>query len=135
MASGIQFVIHLVPVVDALLMDDWPEYFATADQLLKLRVNIYGYLILSMSGGLGIIILSLWHFFKRKKTFSAIFLGLIGYLMLTEIIRLYLLDHYASLTDQDTSSLESHLAKTAIVGIVAGLYLNKGKRPCQTFVN
>ena len=46
-ASGLQIIIHLVSTTNELFVDEWKEYFGTTDELLKLRVNIYFYLILS----------------------------------------------------------------------------------------
>jgi|GEM_PF-5311786 uncharacterized BrkB/YihY/UPF0761 family membrane protein len=134
-ASGLQILISIVTTINELIAEDWNQYFDTADELLRTRVHIYAYLIISMIIGLGILIWSLVNFFKRKKNFPAIFLGLLGYFILTEVLRIYFLDYYATLTDQDASNIESGLAKTGIVAIIAGLYLNKGKRPTQTFVN
>lgn len=133
--SGLQILISLSITVNELLADDWDSYFLTIDELLQTRINIYSYLIISMIVGLGILVWSLVTFFKRKKKFPSIFLGLLGYLIVTEILRVYFLSHYAELTEQDASNIESGLAKTGIIAIVAGLYLNKGKRPNQTFVN
>ncbi len=134
-ASGFQILISIVTTMNELLADDWSQYIVTDDELLRTRVNIYAYLIVSMTIGLGIVIWSLVNFFTRKKRFPAIFLGLLGYFILTEVLRIYFLDYYATLTDQDASNIQSGLAKTGIVAILAGLYLNKGKRPNQTFVN
>ncbi|MGD1890573.1 MAG: DUF2569 family protein [Cyclobacteriaceae bacterium] len=134
-ASGLQILISIATTINEVLADDWNLYFQTTDGLLRARINIYAYLIVSMTIGLGILIWSLMNFFKRKKKFPAIFLGLLGYFILTEILRIYFLDYYAGLTDQDASNIESGLAKTGVVAIIAGLYLNKGKRPNQTFVN
>lgn len=135
MASGLQILISIVTTTNELLADDWNLYFQTTDELLRIRMNIYLFLIISMVIGLGILIWSLVNFFHRKKKFPAIFLGLLGYFILTEVLRIYFLDYYAGLTDQDASNIESGLAKTGVVAIIAGLYLNKGKRPNQTFVN
>ena len=135
MASGLQIFISIVTTTNELLADDWKQYFESVDELLRIRVNIYAFLILSMTIGLGILVWSLVNFFKRKKRFPAIFLGLLGYFILTEVLRIYFLDYYATLTDQDASNIESGLVKTGVVAILAGLYLNKGKRPIQTFVN
>ena len=74
-------------------------------------------------------------FFKKKHNFPAVFLGVLGYFILMEVLRVYFLDYYMGLTGQDTNYIESGLLKTGIVAILAGLYLNKGKRPNQTFVN
>jgi len=134
-ASGLQILISIVTTTNELLADEWNQYFETVDELLRIRVNIYAFLIISMTIGLGILVWSLVNFFKRKKRFPAIFLGLLGYFILTEVLRIYFLDYYATLTDQDGSNIESGLVKTGIVAILAGLYLNKGKRPTQTFVN
>ncbi|WP_215226692.1 DUF2569 family protein [Echinicola shivajiensis] len=134
-ASGLQVLISIVTTFSELLTDDWKLYYKATDELLQIRINIYAYLIVSMVIGLGILVWSLVLFFKRKKKFPAIFLGLLGYFILTEILRICFLDYYAGLTDQDASNIESGLAKTGIVAIIAGLYLNKGKRPIQTFVN
>lgn len=109
-------------------------FFHTTDDLLKIRINIYAYLIISMTIGLGILILSSIKFFQRKKKFPVVFIGFLGYIILTEVLRIYFLDYYANLTDQDASNIESSLAKTGVMTIIAGLYLNKGKRPNQTFV-
>lgn len=134
-ASGLQILISIVTTTSELLADEWNQYFETVDELLRIRVNIYAFLIISMTIGLGILVWSLVNFFKRKKRFPAIFLGLLGYFILTEVLRIYFLDYYATLTDQNASNIESGLVKTGIVAILAGLYLNKGKRPAQTFVN
>ena len=135
MASGLQLLISIVTTTNELLADDWNLYFQTTDELLQTRMNIYAFLIISMVIGLGILIWSLVNFFQRKKKFPTIFLGLLGYFILTEVLRIYFLDFYAGLTNQDASNIESGLAKTGVVAIIAGLYLNKGKRPNQTFVN
>ncbi|SFB54050.1 DUF2569 family protein [Algoriphagus aquimarinus] len=132
--SGLQILISLITTINQLLSDDWTSYFHTIDELLQTRIHIYTYLILSMIIGLGILVWSLATFFKRKKKFPPIFLGLLGYLILAEILRIYLLSHYADLTGQDLSNIENGLAKTGIIAIVTGLYLNKGKRPILTFV-
>lgn len=134
-ATCLQFLISIVTTVNELLADDWNLYFQTADELLKIRMNIYAYLIISMLIGLGLLVWNLVIFFQRKKKFPAIFLGLLGYIILTEVLRLYFLDYYAELTNQDAVSFESTLAKTGVIAIIAGLYLNKGKRPKETFVN
>ena len=134
-ASGLQILISVVTTISELLLDDWMSYFQSTDELLRTRINIYLYLIISMAIGIGILVLSLLSFFKRKKKFPAIFLGLLGYFIVTEILRIYFLDYYAGLTNQDVSNIDSGLLKTGIIAIIAGLYLNKGKRPNQTFVN
>lgn len=133
--SGLQILISIITTTKELILDDWNLYFQTTDELLQIRINIYFYLILTMTIGLMILIWSLVDFFKRKKRFTAIFLGLLGYFIVTEVLRIYFLDYYANLTDQDASNIESGLAKTGIIAIIAGLYLNKGKRPRQTFLN
>lgn len=134
-ASGLQILISVVTTISEFLSDDWMYYFKPTDELLRTRINIYLYLIISMAIGIGILIWSLLSFFKRQKKFPAIFLGLLGYFILTEILRIYYLDYYAGLTNQDASNIDSGLLKTGLIAIIAGLYLNKGKRPNQTFVN
>ncbi len=134
--NGIAMIVYLSTTTNELLNDDWRAYFSTTDELLKLRLNIHCYLVLTMIGNLIIIIWALRNFFRKTKKFPAIFMTLIGYAMLTEVIRIYLIDYYAELANIDgTAWLESNLAKVGIIGILAGLYLNKGKRPIQTFVN
>jgi len=133
-ANGIQVFISIITTLNELFADDWNQYFRTEDVLLLTRIKIYAFLIISMTIGLGILVWCLVSFFKRRKRFPAIFLGLLGYFILAEVLRIYFLDYYATLTDQDTSNIESGLTKTGIVTIIAGLYLNKGKRPTQTFV-
>ena len=59
--------------------------------------------------------------------------GLLGYMFFAEIIRVAMVGHYYSLADQHLTSPDYGIYKVAIVLIVAGLYLNKGKRPLQTF--
>jgi magnesium-transporting ATPase (P-type) len=134
-ASGLQILISIITITTELLADDWNLYVHSTDELLRTRINIYVYLILSMVIGLVITVWSLVNFFQRKKRFPAIFLGLLGYFILTEVLRIYFLNYYAVLSGQDASTMESGLAKTGIVAILAGLYLHKGKRPIQTFVN
>ncbi len=134
-ASGLQILISVVSTISEFLSDDWIYYFQPTDELLRTRINIYLFLIISMIIGLGLIGWSLRSFFKRKKKFPAIFLGLLGFFILTEVLRIYFLDYYAGLTNQDASNIDSGLLKTGIIAIFAGLYLNKGKRPNQTFVN
>jgi len=134
-ASGLQMVISVIMTTTEFLEDNWKRYFQPTDNLLKLRIHIYFYLISSMIIGIGILVWSLFSFFKCKRKFPAIFLGLLGYLILTEVIRIYILIYYAGLTDQDASNMDSGLFKTGIIAIIAGLYLNKGKRPNRTFVN
>jgi len=134
-ASGLQISISVITTISEFLSDDWIHYFQPTDELLRIRINIYLHLILSMIFGIAILIWSLVAFFKRKRKFPTIFLGLLGYLILTEILRIYLLDYYAGLSNQDASNIDSGLFKTGIIAIIAGLYLNKGKRPIQTFVN
>lgn len=134
-ASGLQILISVVTTISELILDDWMYYFQPTDELLRTRINIYLYLIISMAIGIGILVWSLLSFFKRKKKFPAIFLGLLGYFIVTEILRIFFLDYYAGLTNQDASNIDSGLLKTGIIAIIAGLYLNKGKRPNQTFVN
>ncbi|MCZ8214835.1 MAG: DUF2569 family protein, partial [Cyclobacteriaceae bacterium] len=124
-ANGLQIVISLVTIVSQLLSDDWALYFQTTDELLKTRINIYFYLIISMAIGIGLVIWSILIFFQRKKNFPAIFLGLLGYFILTEILRIYFLDYYARLANQEFANTENSLFKMGIVAIIAGLYLNK----------
>jgi hypothetical protein len=134
-ASTLSIIIEVFTTTQQLLTDDWKLYFQHLDELLQARIHIYLYLILSMTIAVGLLIWALISFFKRQKIFPAIFLGVLGFLILTEVLRIFMLDYYAGLTEQDASNLETGLAKTGIIAIVAGLYLNKGKRPRQTFVN
>ena len=134
-ASCLQNAISVATTTSELLSDDWNNYFYPTDGLLRTRIHIYLYLIISMVIGIAIMIWCLWLFFKRMKKFPVIFLGLLGYLILIEILRIYLLDYYAALTDQDARNMDSGLLKTGLIAIIFGLYLNKGRRPIQTFVN
>jgi hypothetical protein len=133
-ASLITTGISLSTTIKEFLQDDWQQYLQTADNLLDLRISIYLYLMGAMVLSIGILVWALKSFFQRKKVFINIFLGFIGYSILTEVIRILLLEYYAKLTDQDATSLESNLAKVVIVGAIAGIYLNKGKNPQKTFV-
>ncbi|MBK0404798.1 DUF2569 family protein [Adhaeribacter sp. BT258] len=133
-ASLLTIIISLTTTITEFLQDDWQQYFQTTDNLLKIRISIYLYLIIAMVVSLIILIWTLKSFFQRRKAFINLFLGLIGYSILTEIIRILLLEYYAGLTGQDASTLESNLVKIIIVGSIAGIYLNKGKNPQQTFV-
>ncbi len=134
-ATSLSVIIDIVSTIEELLADDWSLYFETTDHLLKTRINIYAFIIISLLIALGLLIWNLNIFFHRKKKFPAVFLGLLGYFILTEVLRLYFLDYYAGLTDQGAVNFESTLAKTGVIAIIAGLYLNKGKRPKETFVN
>ncbi|GAA5039264.1 hypothetical protein GCM10011506_38250 [Marivirga lumbricoides] len=134
-ASALSMIIGIVTTTSELFSDDWSQYFQATDELLKVRVNIYGYLIISNIVGLVLLVWCLIVFFKKKHNFPAVFLGVLGYFILMEVLRVYFLDYYMGLTGQDTNYIESGLLKTGIVAILAGLYLNKGKRPNQTFVN
>ncbi len=134
-ANVIQISVNMVTAVTELLSDDWKHYFQQTDELTRIRINIYMYLIISMIIGFGLSVWSFVLFIKRKKRFPAIFLGLLGYFLLTEIIRIYFLDYYAKLTNQDSNKLETGIFKTVFIIIIVGLYLNKGKRPNQTFIN
>lgn len=132
--SAIQLIISILTTLNEFLAYDWQMFFHTNDNLLKIRIYIYAYLIISVVIGLGILVWSLIIFFQKKKKFPTVFIGLLGYFILTEVLRIYFLDYYANLTDQDASNIESSLAKTGIMAIITGLYLNKGRRPNQTFV-
>jgi magnesium-transporting ATPase (P-type) len=134
-ASGLRVVVDLITVIVELLDDNWTEYFQTPDKFLRIRVNIYLFLIISMAIGLCGVVWSLTNFFQRKKRFPAIFLSVLGYFIIIEVLRIYFLYYAANLVGQDAGNIDTGLAKTCVVTILAGLYLTKGKRPNQTFVN
>lgn len=134
-ANTIQISVNIITTVSEFLSDDWRHYFQPTDELTTIRINIYLYLIISMIVSFGISIWSFALFIKRKKKFTSVFLGLLGYFLLTEILRIYFLDYYAKITNQDSSKIETGIFKTVFVVIIVGIYLNKGKRPNQTFVN
>ncbi|PWJ32903.1 DUF2569 family protein [Sediminitomix flava] len=135
LASGLQTILGIVTTFNEMLADDWSLYFQSTDELLKTRIKIYIYLISYMTINLGLIILSLVYFFQKKKKFVTIFLSLLGFALLAEFFRVYFLSYYADLTAQDSTNLDSSFLKTGIVLIISGLYLNKGRRPLQTFIN
>ncbi|WP_430300549.1 DUF2569 family protein [Rapidithrix thailandica] len=85
-ASRLQILISIITTIEELLADDWNLYFQTTDERLPIRMNIYVYFILSMVIGLIITIWSLVSFFQRKRKFTSIFMGLLGYFLLTGVL-------------------------------------------------
>jgi len=135
-ASGLQILVYLTITTISFSEDDWQQYFSTSDAVLRLRLNIYFFLLISMIGELILIVWVLRNFFKRTSRFPAAFMTFIGLVILIEVIRILLFDYYAELANVDRNGfIDTNLYKTGIAGILTGLYLFKGKRPVQTFVN
>jgi hypothetical protein len=117
----------------AFLQTEWFSYFSISDKLVKQWILINAFLIFCSVGSLILVPLALNSFFKRKKNFKDMLVGLLGYMFIAQIIRSAMVAHYYSLASQHLTSPDYGMYKVAILLVVAGLYLNKGKRPLQTF--
>jgi hypothetical protein len=67
LVSGLQIFITVVTTISELLLDDWRYYFQPTDELLRTRINLYLYLIISMAIGIAILVWSLFCFFNVKR--------------------------------------------------------------------
>jgi hypothetical protein len=134
-ASGLVTLVTLIRTAANLSPEEWFSYFSTSDKLVKQWILMHAYIIIVSLVALILIPLTLNSFFNRKKNFKDMFVGLLGFTFIAEIIRVALVMHYSSLANQPGLSPENNLIKIGIVLMIAGLYLNKGKRPLQTFKN
>ena len=48
LGSAIQLIISILTTLNEFLADDWQMFFQTNDNLLKIRIYIYAYLIISL---------------------------------------------------------------------------------------
>lgn len=133
---GLSSLLYLFTIINGLTTSgDFYQYFQTKDDLFSLRVNIHLCISLLLIGSLCFTIIALSKFFKKQQSFINTMIGLIGYLFLTEAATLFMLEYYSDMSGIELPSMEGDLFRIGIIGAILGLYLKKGKRPIQTFVN
>lgn len=131
--SGLATLVTLVQSLLMLIQNDYLSNFFVSDKLTKQWIIIYLFLTISSVVILILIPITLNYFFKRKKYFKDMFIGLLGYSFFAEIIRVGMMLKYYSMAGEHLTSLDNNLLKIGVVLMITGLYLNKGKRPLQTF--
>ena len=135
-ASLLASVVRVIYVGAEWFQNDGQSYYSgEADKLFWIRNSTYLFMFLTAMGAIVWAFFALRYFFQKKKKFVALFLGFIGYILVTEAISVVLLHHYAVLAEHDPTGIDGNLTRTCVIGALCGLYLTKSKRPIQTFIN
>ena len=95
---------------------------------------LFMYDFLTGAGSLGLVGYVIYLFFKEKMIFPRYFIYLYLYLTSVNIITLIILGSY-SVSAADMQDTVTTTARTAVGGIIWGLYVIKSKRSRATFIN
>ncbi len=133
--SGFSEAIGLIKLFINLFNENIGNFFSSDDKMIRFRIYFNVIMILLLSINLSLVIFCLFDFFNRKKRFTKLFLSLIGFFIISEIVRVLLYEYYIDMVGISDYIIVNNIVNIGILGMLSGLYLNKGKRPIRTFIN
>lgn len=118
--TGLSALLNLIGGINELMNGRSNAFIPQQYSEWKFKYATYS--VIAGTGALFFVGWSLLHFFRRTKKFPAIFMSAIGYTLLVQVIDVFLLEEYATISN---TSLQFIASSSSLIRI-RGVWYNNG---------